>query len=162
MGTFSCFCFIFIFSFFTDKKKISATSIYFESMPYKVDPKSGLLDYDMLRKTAALFKPKLIIAGLWCCYFIFITNMHSHVAGMSCYARHFDYAKFRAICDENNAILHSDMAHISGLVAAGVVPSPFEYSDVVTTTTHKSLRGPRGAMIFFRYFYYFLFSYFVF
>ena len=77
---------------------------------------------------------------------------------MSCYARHFDYAKFRAICDENNAILHSDMAHISGLVAAGVVPSPFEYSDVVTTTTHKSLRGPRGAMIFYRYCYMFYIS----
>lgn len=61
-----------------------------------------------------------------------------------------DYARFRAICDENGAYLMADMAHISGLVAAGVVPSPFEYADVVSTTTHKSLRGPRGALLFYR------------
>ncbi|CAH0563455.1 unnamed protein product [Brassicogethes aeneus] len=118
--------------FFTATKKISATSIFFESMPYKVDPETGLIDYDQLLKTARLFKPKLIIAGV------------------SCYSRALDYKRFRAICDEVGAYLMSDMAHISGLVAAGVTPNPFDYSDIVTTTTHKSLRGPRAGVIFFR------------
>ena len=71
-------------------------------------------------------------------------------AGASAYARHYDYPRMRAIADKQNAWLLADMAHISGLVAAGLVPSPFEHADVVTTTTHKSLRGPRGAMIFYR------------
>ncbi len=70
--------------------------------------------------------------------------------GASAYARHIDYPRMRAIADKQNAWLLADMAHISGLVAAGLVPSPFDYADVVTTTTHKSLRGPRGAMIFYR------------
>jgi len=72
------------------------------------------------------------------------------VAGTSAYCRSFDYARFRKICDAVGCYLMVDMAHISGLVAAGVSPNPFEYADIVTTTTHKSLRGPRGAMIFFR------------
>ncbi|KRX26824.1 Serine hydroxymethyltransferase, partial [Trichinella nelsoni] len=118
--------------FYTEKKKISATSLFFESMPYKVNPETGLIDYDELRQTALRFKPKLIIAGV------------------SCYSRHLDYGKFRSICDEVGAYLMADMAHISGLVAAGVVPSPFPYAHIVTTTTHKSLRGPRAAMIFYR------------
>ncbi|CAG9865454.1 unnamed protein product [Phyllotreta striolata] len=118
--------------FFTPTKKVSATSIFFESMPYKVDPQTGLLDYDKLLQTARLFKPKIIIAG------------------MSCYSRALDYKKFREICDDVGAYLFSDMAHISGLVAAGVTATPFEHSDIVTTTTHKSLRGPRAAVIFFR------------
>ncbi|XP_017760010.1 PREDICTED: serine hydroxymethyltransferase, cytosolic [Eufriesea mexicana] len=118
--------------FFTSNKKVSATSIFFESMPYKVDPKTGLIDYDKLAEEASLFKPKIIIAGV------------------SCYSRCLDYKRFREIADENNAYLFSDMAHISGLVAAELIPSPFEYSDVVSTTTHKTLRGPRAGVIFFR------------
>ncbi|GBP35682.1 Serine hydroxymethyltransferase, cytosolic [Eumeta japonica] len=118
--------------FFTATKKISATSIFFESMPYKVDPKSGLIDYDKLAETAKLFKPRLIIAGI------------------SCYSRCLDYKRFKEIADENGAYLMADMAHVSGLVAAGIIPSPFEYCDIVSTTTHKTLRGPRAGVIFFR------------
>ncbi|OQV14606.1 Serine hydroxymethyltransferase, cytosolic [Hypsibius exemplaris] len=118
--------------FMTDKKRISATSIFFESMPYKVDSETGIIDYERLRENAKLFKPKLIVAGT------------------SCYPQQLDYAKFKDICTDVNAILMSDMAHISGLVAAKVHPSPFEYSDVVTTTTHKTLRGPRAGLIFYR------------
>lgn len=118
--------------FFTPTKKISATSIFFESMPYKVDPKTGFIDYDKLAETARLFKPRLIFAGI------------------SCYSRCLDYKRFRQIADENGAYLMADMAHISGLVAAGVIPSPFEYCDIVTTTTHKTLRGPRAGVIFYR------------
>lgn len=118
--------------FFTATKKISATSIFFESMPYKVDPKTGYIDYDKLAETAKIFKPRLIIAGI------------------SCYSRCLDYKRFRQIADENGAYLMGDMAHISGLVAAGIIPSPFEYCDIVTTTTHKTLRGPRAGVIFFR------------
>ncbi|VAH94526.1 unnamed protein product [Triticum turgidum subsp. durum] len=116
----------------TDTKKISAVSIFFETMPYRLDESTGLIDYDQLEKSAVLFRPKLIVAGA------------------SAYARLYDYNRMRKICDKQKAVLLADMAHISGLVAAGVIPSPFEYADVVTTTTHKSLRGPRGAMIFFR------------
>lgn len=70
--------------------------------------------------------------------------------GVSCYPRNLDYKRFREIADENDAYLMGDMAHISGLVAAKKVPSPFEYCDIVTTTTHKTLRGPRAGVIFFR------------
>jgi glycine hydroxymethyltransferase len=116
----------------TDTKKISAVSIFFETMPYRLDETTGLIDYDQLEKSATLFRPKLIVAGA------------------SAYARHYDYARMRKVCDKQKAVLLADMAHISGLVAAGVIPSPFDFADVVTTTTHKSLRGPRGAMIFYR------------
>ncbi|CAJ2652248.1 unnamed protein product [Trifolium pratense] len=116
----------------TDTKKISAVSIFFETMPYRLDESTGYIDYDQMEKSAALFRPKLIVAGA------------------SAYARLYDYARIRKVCDKQKAVMLADMAHISGLVAAGVIPSPFDYADVVTTTTHKSLRGPRGAMIFFR------------
>ncbi|KAJ6655925.1 hypothetical protein lerEdw1_004510 [Lerista edwardsae] len=181
--------------FMTEKKKISATSIFFESMPYKVscdlqescsppckelgscslqggvnigrqmsehlfffwcgffflksthesytrtgliflpgqvNPETGYIDYDRLEENARLFHPKLIIAGV------------------SCYSRNLDYARMRKIADDNSAYLMADMAHISGLVAAGVVPSPFEHCHVVSTTTHKTLRGCRAGMIFYR------------
>lgn len=118
--------------FMAGTKKISASSIFFESMPYKVNPETGIIDYNGLAEKARSFKPKVIIAGI------------------SCYSRCLDYKRFRQIADETGAYLFSDMAHVSGLVAAGVIPSPFEYSDIVSTTTHKTLRGPRAGIIFFR------------
>ena len=116
----------------TPQKKISAVSTYFETMPYRVDLETGIIDYDTLEKNAQLFRPKVLVAGT------------------SAYCRLIDYQRMRKIADSVGAYLVVDMAHISGLIAAGVIPSPFEYADIVTTTTHKSLRGPRGAMIFFR------------
>jgi glycine hydroxymethyltransferase len=101
-------------------------------MPYRLDETTGLIDYDALAKSAQLYRPKLIVAGT------------------SAYSRKIDYKRMREIADSVNAYLMADMSHISGLVAADVLPSPFEYADIVTTTTHKSLRGPRGAMIFYR------------
>jgi glycine hydroxymethyltransferase len=119
--------------YYTAKKKISATSIYFESMPYKVHHETGLIDFDALRASALVFRPALIICGA------------------SAYPRVLDFAKFKEIADECGALLMADIAHISGLVATGNHPSPFPHCDVVTTTTHKSLRGPRAGMIFFKY-----------
>jgi len=119
--------------YYTAKKKISATSIYFESLPYKVDNVTGLIDFEKLRETALVFRPAMILCGA------------------SAYPRIIDWSKFKEIADEVGAILMADMAHISGLVATGQHPSPFPFCDVVTTTTHKSLRGPRAGMIFFKY-----------
>merc|ERR1711997_189308 len=119
--------------YYTAKKKISASSIYFETLPYKVHPETGLIDFDELRKQAIVYRPAMLIAGA------------------SAYPRIMDWAKFREIADEVGALLMADMAHISGLVATGLHPSPFEHCDIVTTTTHKSLRGPRSGMIFYRY-----------
>jgi len=118
--------------FFTPKTKVSATSIFFESMPYKVDPATGLIDYDALENTAGLFKPNIIIAGI------------------SCYSRKLDYARFRQIADKNGSLLMADMAHVAGLVATGLAPSPFQHCHVVTSTVHKTLRGPRAGIIFYR------------
>ncbi len=116
----------------TPTKKISAISKYFETLPYRLDGSRGLIDYNKLEELASLYRPKIIIAGT------------------SAYSRLIQYERMRSIAEKVGAYLLSDMAHISGLVAGGVIPSPFPHSDVVTTTTHKSLRGPRGAMIFFR------------
>ncbi|KAI8851500.1 serine hydroxymethyltransferase-domain-containing protein [Chytridium lagenaria] len=111
--------------FQTDTKKISAISVYFESMPYRLNEQTGIVDFEMLQKTASIYRP-------------------------NAYPRNWDYAKMKSIASSVNAYLLADIAHISGPVAAGVLPSPFEYADIVTTTTHKTLRGPRGAMIFYR------------
>ncbi len=116
----------------TPKTKISMVSKYFQTMPYRLNESTGLIDYEKLQETALLFRPKIIVAGA------------------SAYSRIINYKKMKEIANSIDAYLLSDMAHISGLVAAGVTDSPFPYSDIVTTTTHKSLRGPRGAMIFFR------------
>ncbi|KAH6617571.1 serine hydroxymethyltransferase-domain-containing protein [Chaetomium tenue] len=116
----------------TPTKKISFISKYFETLPYRLDESTGLIDYDKLEESAGLYRPKIIVAGA------------------SAYSRLIDYARMRDICDKVNAYLLVDMAHISGLVAAKVMPGPFAYADIVTTTSHKSLRGPRGAIIFFR------------
>jgi glycine hydroxymethyltransferase len=101
---------------------------YFNIVPYGVNAQ-GFIDYDRLRELALECRPKMIIAGA------------------SAYARTIDFKKFREVADEVGAVLMVDMAHIAGLVAAGLHPSPIPYADVVTTTTHKTLRGPRGGMI---------------
>ncbi|KAG0175609.1 Serine hydroxymethyltransferase, cytosolic [Apophysomyces sp. BC1034] len=116
----------------TNKKKISSSSIYFQSMPYRVDYDTGIIDYDRLEENAALFRPKLLICGA------------------SAYPAEWDYARMRKIADGHGAYLMCDMAHISGLIAGQQALSPFDYCDIVTTTTHKTLRGPRAGLIFFR------------
>ncbi len=102
---------------------------YFNIVPYGVDPVTEVIDYDKMREIALECKPKMIVVGA------------------SAYSRVIDYKKCREICDEVGAYLMVDMAHIAGLVAAGLHPNPVPYSDVVTTTTHKTLRGPRGGLI---------------
>lgn len=101
----------------------------YEVIDYDIDPATEMLDYEAIREKALKEKPKMIIAGA------------------SAYSRTIDFKKFREICDEIGAYLFVDMAHIAGLVAAGLHPSPMPYADIVTTTTHKTLRGPRGGLI---------------
>ncbi|KAF5733500.1 Serine hydroxymethyltransferase [Tripterygium wilfordii] len=113
-------------------RKVSGASIFFESFSYKVNPHSGYVDFDKLEERAMDFRPKILICG------------------GSSYPREWDYARFRQIADKCGAVLMCDMAQISGLVAAKECLNPFEYCDIVTSTTHKSLRGPRGGIIFFR------------
>ncbi|MBP7175365.1 MAG: serine hydroxymethyltransferase [Thermoclostridium sp.] len=108
---------------------INMSGKYFKVVPYGVRQDNALIDYDALRSLAIANKPKLIIAGA------------------SAYSRTIDFKAFRDVCDEVGALLMVDMAHIAGLVAAGEHPSPVPYADFVTTTTHKTLRGPRGGMI---------------
>ncbi len=107
---------------------VNISGKYFNIVPYGVNDE-GFLDYEEMRRIALECKPKMIIAGA------------------SAYARTLDFKKFREVADEVGAVLMVDMAHIAGLVAAGVHPSPIPYADVVTTTTHKTLRGPRGGLI---------------
>ena len=108
---------------------VNISGKYFHIVPYGVEDDTEVIDYDKVLELAKECRPKLILAGA------------------SAYPRTLDFAKFRAIADEVGAYLMVDMAHIAGLVAAGVHPSPIPYADVVTTTTHKTLRGPRGGMV---------------
>ena len=112
----------------THGSPVNMSGKYFNVVPYGVND-DGFIDYDKLRELALECKPKMIIAGA------------------SAYARTIDFEKFREVCDEVGAVLMVDIAHIAGLVVTGLHPSPFPYADVVTTTTHKTLRGPRGGMI---------------
>ena len=112
----------------THGSPVNFSGLYFNIVPYGVN-EDGYIDYDKLEETAVAPKPKLIIAGA------------------SAYCRTIDFKRFREVADKVGAYLMVDMAHIAGLVAAGVHPSPIPYADVVTTTTHKTLRGPRGGMI---------------
>ena len=112
----------------THGSPVNVSGKYFNAVSYGLDEK-GYIDYENVRKLAKENKPKLIIAGA------------------SAYSRKIDFKKFREICDEIGALFMVDMAHIAGLVAAGLHESPVPYADVVTTTTHKTLRGPRGGMI---------------
>lgn len=113
----------------THGAKVSVSGKWFNSIQYGVDRESGLIDYEQVRSLANNHKPKLIIAG------------------GSAYPRQVDFVKFRAIADECGALLMVDMAHFAGLVASGLYPNPINFADVVTTTTHKTLRGPRGGAI---------------
>lgn len=112
----------------THGARVSASGKFYEAIHYGVTPE-GIVDYDQVRRLAHAHRPKLIIAGF------------------SCYAGLIDWSIFREIADEVGACFLADMAHVAGLVAAGVYPSPLPFADVVTTTTHKTLRGPRGGMI---------------
>ncbi|CAI5474091.1 unnamed protein product [Closterium sp. Yama58-4] len=113
-------------------KKVSGASIYFETLPYKVNPVTGIIDYERMEEKAQEYRPRLLVVG------------------GSAYPREWDFARCRRIADKCGAILMCDMAHISGLVAAQECNSPFDFADVVTSTTHKTLRGPRGGLVFYR------------
>ena len=109
--------------------KLNFSGVDYEIISYDLDPETEMINYDKLKELALKEKPRMIIAGA------------------SAYSRTIDFKKFREICDLVGAYLFVDMAHIAGLVAAGLHPSPIPYADVVTSTTHKTLRGPRGGII---------------
>jgi glycine hydroxymethyltransferase len=113
----------------THGAKVNFSGKIYRSVSYGIDVNTGLIDYDVLESLALEHKPKLIIAGF------------------SAYSRVLDWARFRDIADKVGAYLLADMAHVAGLVATGLYPSPIPYADIVTTTTHKTLRGPRGGLI---------------
>ena len=108
---------------------VNFSGMYFDVVHYEVDPDTRMLDYDSLEAQVLKEKPKLLVAGA------------------SAYARTLDFPRLREICDKAGCLLMVDMAHIAGLIAAGVHPSPVPYADIVTSTTHKTLRGPRGGLI---------------
>jgi glycine hydroxymethyltransferase len=114
----------------THGHKVSATGKFWTQVPYGVDPTTEVLNYDQLLETAIKEKPAIIVSGY------------------TAYPRTIDWAKMRMVADSVGALLMVDMSHIAGLVAGKAYPSPFPYADIVTTTTHKTLRGPRSAMIF--------------
>lgn len=113
------------------KKKVSATSLFFNSKQYSIDPETGVVDIPKLEREALEFRPQIIVMG------------------GSAYPRDWDYEAFRRIADKVGAYLMADISHISGLVASGLQRNPFDYCDIVTTTTHKTLRGPRSGIIFY-------------
>ncbi|MFI5379900.1 MAG: serine hydroxymethyltransferase [Tepidisphaerales bacterium] len=109
--------------------KLNTSAIFYKPDHYELDPKTETIDFDSVRRKAHEIKPKMILCGY------------------SAYPRILDFKKFREICDEVGALLFADIAHIAGLVATGVHPSPFPHAHVVSTTTHKTLRGPRGGLL---------------
>ncbi|MGE0383874.1 MAG: serine hydroxymethyltransferase [Gammaproteobacteria bacterium] len=113
----------------THGAKVNFSGKIYQSVQYGLDPATGLIDYDAAERLAIEHKPKLIMTGF------------------SAYSRHIDWARFRAIADRVGAFLVSDIAHVAGLVATGLYPSPIRFADVTTTTTHKTLRGPRSGLI---------------
>jgi glycine hydroxymethyltransferase len=113
----------------THGAKVSFSGKLYNAVQYGVDTKTGLIDYDEVERLALEHKPKMIVAGF------------------SAYSRVLDFERFRAIADRIGAYLFVDMAHVAGLVAAGLYPNPVPFADIVTTTTHKTLRGPRGGLI---------------
>jgi len=113
----------------THGAKVSSSGKLYNAVQYGIDTDTGLIDYDEVERLAALHKPKMIVAGF------------------SAYSKTLDFPRFRAIADKVGAYLFVDMAHVAGLVAAGLYPNPVPLADVVTTTTHKTLRGPRGGLI---------------
>ncbi len=113
----------------THGAKVSFSGKLYNAVQYGVDTQTGLIDYDEVERLAQVHKPKMIVAGF------------------SAYSRVLDFERFRAIADHVGAYLFVDMAHVAGLVAAGLYPNPVPFADIVTTTTHKTLRGPRGGLI---------------
>lgn len=113
----------------THGAKVSSSGKLYNAVQYGLNPETGLLDYDEIERLALEHKPKMVVAGF------------------SAYSKTLDFARFREIADKVGAYLFVDMAHVAGLVAAGLYPNPIPFADVVTTTTHKTLRGPRGGLI---------------